>query len=144
MTQEDLNQVLNQGVQGDTGLGEAFEEVGLSSVVGHFEVDNPAFAVLVVVSRVHLDNSCQELASEELEQVVERSEVASYQELDHQHHELDQPNQAELEQGVQMEYLVLQLVQDPDQPWQQHSQILHVTLPEGEGLQQSWKSPLHL
>lgn len=137
--QEELNQVL---IREGTALG----EVGLSeaSVVAHFEVGILASADQVAALQVHLGKSSQELRTEEQGLVVERSEAASCLELDHQHHELDQPDQAEHEQEVRLEYPVQRLGQDQNQPRQRHSWTWHVTLQEGEGLQQSWKSTLHL
>lgn len=69
--------------------------------------------------------------------MVERSEAASCLELDHQHRELDQPNQAEHEQEVRLEYPVQQHGQDQNLPQQRHSWTWHETLQEGEDLQQS-------
>lgn len=82
MAQEDPNQALTQG---GTGLGEA-SEVGIQGSV------NPTAGL-----QEHLGNSLKERRVEGLEVVAERSEAASCLGLDHQHHELDQPNRAKHE-----------------------------------------------
>lgn len=132
--QEELNQV---STQGDTGLGEGPDEVGL--LVAHLEVGILASADQADGSQEHLGNSSQEPIAEGLELEVGRSEAASCPELDHQRHELDQTNQVGHEQEVQLEYLVQRLDQDLDQPWQQPPWTWRATLQEGEDLQPSWK-----
>lgn len=114
--QEEQSQALIQEetVQGEVGLLEASE-------VAPLEVKILESADLVAASQAHLGKSSQEPRTEELEQVVERSEAASCPVQDHQHHEWDQLIQAEHEQEVQLGYPVRQLGQDPDPTQQQHS-----------------------